>query len=721
MKKALIILSILVLTALLTATGFILSIYLGAFGHLPDQTELLDYKNKTATLVLAENGELIGRYFVQNRTNISFSQLPASLVNALVATEDARFFQHAGIDSRSVFRVMVKSVLFSDPDAGGGSTITQQLVKNMYGRENYGFLTMPVNKIREALIAHRLEKICNKEEILALYLNTVAFGETVFGVETAALRYFHKNTFQLRVEESAVLVGLLKANTTYNPRLNPESSRARRNVVIMQMAKYDYLTPAEADSLCQLPLQTDYANLELGGPADYFLVPVRKESEKIIDSVNRASGAAWNIEEDGLIIRTTLDINLQRYAMAAMKEHLPAMQEKLRAQYDTPVGFLLLRTISDSLEIDDVVLNTGLFAMDPGSGAVKAWIGGINFREYPYDQVLARRQLASSFKPVVYAAALEKGIRPCQYLDNNPLRIPGYEGWSPENYDHKTGGRFSLANALAHSMNIPTVNLYLKTGFDRLEEMWKKMGFTYQLYKAPSVALGTGEATLEELAIAYASFANGGLRVKPSTIISIEAADGRLLYQAATPPPGERIMEERTSTLMRLMLQKAVREGTGASMAGKWKLTYPWAGKTGTSQDFSDAWFCTFNPKLVIAARVGAFTPSIHFNTGANGSGAALALPLVALTLKAVESDPSEASSLISPFPDSTGFEDALDCPDFRRETVIDRVRDIFRVEKMEPDKEKTIIEKEPSKPVEQPKKKSIFDIFRKKKKDGIP
>jgi penicillin-binding protein 1A len=719
MKKTLIIASILLLTGILAATGFILSIYFGAFGHLPDQPELLHYKNKTATQVLAENGELIGRYFVQNRTNTSYSQLPGHLVDALVATEDARFFEHTGIDSRSVLRVMIKSVLFSDPDAGGGSTITQQLVKNMYGRKSYGFVTMPVNKIREALIAHRLEKVCNKEEILALYLNTVSFGENLYGIESAALRYFHKNTFQLRVEESAVLVGLLKANTTYNPRLYPESSKARRNVVVMQMAKYGYLSPAEADSVCALPLETDYANLESGGPADYFLVTVKKDAERVIDSVNRATGKAWNIEEDGLIVRTTLDINLQRYALEAIALHLPAMQDKLREQYAKPGGQSLLQAIDDTIGLEDVILQPGLFAMDPSTGAIKAWVGGIHFQEYPYDQVLARRQLASSFKPVVYAAALEKGIRPCQYLDNNPVHIEGYEGWSPENYDHSTGGRFSLANALAHSMNIPTVNLFLKTGFDQLEDMWIKMGFTYPLYRAPSVALGTGEASVLELAVGYAAFANGGYRVKPVSIVSIEAPDGRLLYQAGFPPPDVRIMAERTSILMRLMLQKAVREGTGASMAGKWGLTYPWAGKTGTSQDFSDAWFCTFNPRLVMATRVGAFTPGIHFNQGASGSGAALALPLVALTLKRVETNPVEAASLLAPFPDSTGFEEDLDCPDSRRETIIDRVRDIFKVEKMEPDREKTMVEKTPPRQVEPARKKSIFDIFKKKKQDG--
>jgi penicillin-binding protein 1A len=588
----------------------------------------------------------------------------------------------------------------------------------MFGRKSYGFLSMPVNKIREALIARRLEKSFNKEEILALYLNTVTFGENLYGVESASGRYFNKSTDQLRIEESAVLIGLLKANTTYNPHLNPESSRTRRNVVLMQMAKYNFLKAAEADSLCGLPLDLDYANLEAKGPADYFLVRVEADARQILEKLNRSGGKEWNLEEDGLVITTTLDFKLQRFAMEAYQEHLSVMQEKLRSQYSNPSGIRLLKAIHDSIDLSDVTLHAGLFAMDPGTGAIKAWVGGIDFQSNPYDQVLARRQLASAFKPVIYAAALEKGIRPCQYLDNKPIAIFGFEDWSPKNYDHSTGGKYSMAGALALSMNVPTVNLYLDIGFDRLDEMWKKMGFPFEISNTPSVALGTAEASVYELAIAYASFANGGFRVKPSAIASISAPDGTLLYEYDFVQPEERIISQQTSILMCAMLQKAVSEGTGVTLSGVYGVTSPWAGKTGTSQNYSDAWFGAFNPGLVMTTRVGASIPAIHFNQGSNGSGSALALPLVARTLRKVELDPVERERLVAPFPPLPAeLQGALNCPDFREEKFMEKVESILDKDKKITDKGKALAEPDTQKVKK--KRKSIFDIFRRKKKDG--
>lgn len=717
-KKAVKVAIVLILTGLFLPGIFILSIYFGAFGPIPDSADLLHYKNKTASLVFTEDGELIGRYFEQNRTNVSYRQIPEHLVNALIATEDVRFFKHEGIDSRSLLRVIVKSVLFSDPDAGGGSTITQQLVKNMFGRKSYGFLSLPVNKIREALIARRLEKNYTKEDILALYLNTVAFGENLYGIESAARRYFNKGTENLRIEQSAVLTGMLKANTTYNPHLNPESSINRRNVVLLQMAKYDFLSPAETDSLCKLPLGLDYANLESGGPADYFLVRVKRDAEKILEEIKRNTGREWNLEEDGLTIKTTLSIKLQRYAIKAYREHLSVMQEKLRDQYRSTAGIRMLHEINDSLDLDDVVLHAGLIALDPATGEIKVWVGGIDFQTNPYDQILARRQLASAFKPVIYAAALEKGFRPCQYLDNKPIGIPGFEDWSPKNYDRSIGGKYSLAGALAHSMNVPTVNLYLQVGFEKLDEMWRKMGFSFQINNLPSVALGTAEATVYELAVAYATFANGGFRIYPAAISEISAPDGQLLYENTFRRSDERIISQETGILMSAMLQKAVREGTGATMKGIYGVTYPWAGKTGTSQNYSDAWFGAFNPRLVMLARVGASTPAIHFNHGSNGSGSALALPLVALTLKRAELDPAAAGKLLTPFPELPAeLSGALDCPDVRKERVAEKIQSLFKNDKIIPENRKTLAEPD-SQPVKK-KKRSFFDIFRRKKKQG--
>jgi penicillin-binding protein 1A len=715
-RKVVIIMVSAVLAGFSLAGIFILSIYFGAFGKLPDKADLFQYKNKMASLVFSADGELIGKYFVQNRTDISYDKIPAHLVHALVATEDARFFEHKGIDARSLLRVFFKSLLFRDPDAGGGSTISQQLAKNRYGRKSYGALSLPVNKIREVFIARRLEKIFTKEEIITLYLNTVTFGENLYGIESAARRYFSKRTEQLLVEESAVLVGLLKANTTYNPHLNPENSKIRRNVVLRQMVKYDYLKSAEADSIIQLPLLLDYADVELAGPADYFLPRVKADARLILDEVFRNGGRLWNLEEDGLVIKTTLSLRLQLYASDACREHLEVMQEKLRNQYRSPAGARRLREINDTLELSDVQLHAGLIALDAGSGAIRTWVGGINFQTHPYDQVTARRQLASAFKPILYAAALEKGMKPCNYLDNKPIEIAGFEDWSPKNYDRTTGGKYSMAGALAHSMNVPTVNLFLDIGFDPLDELWRMMGFSFGIRDSPSVALGTAEASALELAVAYASFANGGFRVDPKSIASITATDGTLIFEEEFTQPYPRVVSHETSILMSAMLQKAVREGTGAAMPGVYGVTTPWAGKTGTSQNYSDAWFGAFNPRLVMVTRVGALTPAIHFNHGSNGSGSALALPLVARTLRKLENDPVTRNDFIAPFPSLPAeLQGALDCPDFREENFMDRVRSIFDSKPEYPAKEKPLAPTGTS-PEVRKKKKSIFDIFRRKK-----
>jgi penicillin-binding protein 1A len=357
--------------------------------------------------------------------------------------------------------------------------------------------------------------------------------------------------------------------------------------------------------------------------------------------------------------------------------------------------------------------------MDPSTGAIKAWAGGINYQTNPYDQIMARRQLASAFKPILYTTAIETGISPCHYLDNKPIEIPGFDDWSPGNYDNSTGGWYSLSGALAKSMNIPTVNLYREVGFSSLSDIWEKMGFSFDIDDNPSLALGTAEASVYELTIAYASLANGGYKIDPKSIISISTAEGKTIYENTFSPPADRIISENTSILMSAMLQKAVREGTGATMASVYGVTSAWAGKTGTSQNYSDAWFGAFNPGLVIVTRVGAAVPAIHFNQGSNGAGSTLALPLVAMTLNRLESNPVEAADFIKPFtPLPEDLIGALDCPDFRQGDLLDKMRSIFD-KKVKVDTEvKKLAEPKPAaeapKAVE--KRRSIFDIFKRKK-----
>lgn len=683
-------------------------VYYGVFGHLYTKQELKDFSNDTASLVISDNGTLIGKFFKKNRTNIQYEQLPKQLVNALVATEDARYFEHEGIDSRSLLRVLFKSILLNDKSSGGGSTITQQLAKNMYGRKSYGPITMPINKTKEVILAQRLEQVYNKEEILTLYLNTVPFGENVLGIEAAARRYFNKSVEKLNIEESAVLVGILKANTYYNPRLYPEHALKRRNVVIHQMERYEYLTKEAADSLQQLELKLDYANIESEGPANYFLVEVKKEAQKLLEEVQRKKDTVYDLYKSGLVIETTLNIDLQTYALQAFKSHLGKMQKRLDKQYargsyhkklsalaDTELKRLHQNNTTarknrelfswdgfykDSISVKDSIqhqlklLQAGLLALDPRTGAIKSWVGGIDFRTQPYDQIFAQRQTASAFKPFLYASALEVGVDPCDYLENEPIVLEDFEGWQPQNYDKSVGGNYSVAAALAKSLNIPTVNLFLQVPFQNLEKTWKNLGFSQEILNQPASALGTTTASLYEMTLAYGSFANGGYKIKPQLIKAIKTSNGEVLYQNKMLKSKEKVLAQKEALLINAMLQKAVIEGTGKSMKNVYGVQLPLAGKTGTSQDYADAWFMAYNPNLVIGARVGASFPSIHFNSGANGSGGTLALPLVAKTLQQVQKNRTLKNKFFTKFETlPEPFYGALDCEDYVDDSDIEK------------------------------------------------
>ncbi len=708
-----------VLLPLLLSTGafglFIAFIYAGFFGPLPDREDWEHIENATASLVLSTDGELIGKYFLENRTNVAYEQLPSHLIDALVATEDHRFYRHRGLDTKSIIRVLIRSVLLRDPNAGGGSTITQQLAKNLFGRERHGVLTLPVNKTKEIIIARRLEKVFSKQEILTLYLNSVPFGENVFGVEAAAERFFSKPAAELNVQESAVLVGMLKANTSYNPRLYPERALARRNVVLGQMERNGYMPQPAADSLRGTPLELTYSTSFSYAQTGYFLDHVKRETTRILEEVYEMTGVKYHPKTDGLLIHTTLDLTLQKYALEAFRSHLQVMQARLDAQYRRAEGrrqfdriaerelqrsglaeranevrwqqvFSWKGTQGDSLSVRDSLhhalglLHGGVLGMDPVSGAITTYIGGIDHATHPWDQVRARRQLASAFKPILYAAALETGIDPCKYLDNDSLVIADFTGYSPANHDGSYGGRYSMTGALAASMNIPTFHLFLQTGFEPVNHLWEEMGFSYPLRNTPSLAMGTAEARITELAIAYAAFANGGHLVEPYTITSISASDGSIIYEHDQPRPAKRVISEETSLLINAMLREAVNNGTATSLRNHYGITLPAAAKTGTSQNYADAWFAAYNPGLVMISRVGASSPAIHFNSGANGSASALALPIVGMTMQQIQFDPLLNERFSKPFADlPSQLATALDCPRFEDKRWLDRLKDRFR------------------------------------------
>ncbi len=751
-KKLLIPVLISLALLLLLAAVFTGLVYAGAFGQLYTRKELKSFKNETASVVYSEDGKIIGKFFSENRTNVQFKDMPDHLVQALLAAEDVRFYEHHGIDTRSLIRVLVKSIILRQEEAGGGSTITQQLAKNMYGRSDHGFFSTPVNKFKEIILANRLEHVYSKEDILQLYLNTVPFGEDVFGIESAAQRYFNKSAEDVSIAEGTVLIGMLKANTYYNPRLNPVNAVGRRNVVLDQMFRYGFIEESLKDSLQQIPLGLDYANLTTQGAANYFLKMIRKDLLGIIDEINKTEGTRYNLYKSGLTIETTLNAALQEIVLNAYQQHLKKMQALIDRQYSRSAGKRQLDKLagselkrlgkeqnreikkrmelfswngfySDSVSVKDSLvkeltrLHSGFLALDPRTGAVRAWVGGIEFKRYPYDQIFAQRQVASAFKPVLYAAAMEAGISPCQYLDNAPLVFKDLNNWTPQNYDKSSGGKFSVAAALAHSMNIPSVNLYLALPFVNINKTWKDLGFSQPLEANPSVALGTANASIYELAIAYAAFANGGKKIQPKSILSVKTAEGKTIYKGQFKSSRHRVLSEETSVLMNAMLQKAVKEGTGRALAAQYGVLMDVAGKTGTSQNYGDAWFAAYNKNLVLVTRVGCNFPKVHFSSGANGSGGYLALPLVGLTLKEVQKSPVLRKKVDGKFAVlSEELNKQLVCEDWVDDSSFEsRMEELFKKQGTTSD----TAEKKAERELKKGEKKSFFKrLFKKKEKN---
>lgn len=667
LKSILVLVSSLILLIVL----IFLLIYFGVFGTLPDKKTLSAISNEEASLVFSSDSILIGKYFAQNRTNIKWEQVPVHLTKALIATEDKRFFNHTGYDNRSYFRVLLKSILHGDNSGGGGSTLSQQLVKNIYGRGDYGYLSLPVNKIKEIIIASRIEDVYTKQELLLLYLNSVPFGEDVYGVESAAHRYFNKAASELKIEESAVLVGLLKANTYFNPQLNPENSFARRNLVLNLMAKEHYIAAKTCDSLRKLPLKINYENLNLKAPAGYFVYQVRKKTLELLDSIKTKTGKVYNLEKDGLKIYTTLNMQVQQLGSEAVKNHLAIMQKLLDKELERSrfkkqwykkqkqhafadnndslnrdiklFGWDGIQTFNIS-KIDSLwhyykMLNASVLISNPKNGAIITWIGGNDFRTLPFDMVLSHRQIASAFKPVLYATALERGISPCSYLENEENKYTGYEDWEPQNDNHASTPDSTVAfwYALAHSMNLPTVDLYFKVGRENLIHTCKKLNFPQFTDDAPSIALGTLDLSLYEIVSAYGSFANKGQMNDLVMINKITDADGKTLYMRETEEPAK-VFSTKTSEMITAILQRVIDQGTGAKIRSQYGIRAELAGKTGTAQTYSDAWFIAYTPDLVIGTWVGASTRDVHFYSR-NGSGSSLALPIVANVIREMERD----------------------------------------------------------------------------------
>ncbi|MDP1623902.1 MAG: transglycosylase domain-containing protein [Bacteroidales bacterium] len=706
---------------------FFISVTFGLFGPMPTFEELENPKSNLATEVISSDGKLLGKYYIENRSNTHFQELSPNVINALIATEDARFEDHSGIDAIAIIRVMWGVI--SGSSKGGGSTITQQLAKNLFPRkQKRSFIETALTKFKEWITAVKLERNYSKDEILAMYLNTVDFGSQSYGIKSAAKTYFNKEPAQLNIEEAAVLVGILKAPTWFSPVRNPSRAIERRNTVMHQMLKYNYISSAEFDSIKLLPV--DMANYRLQdhttGIATYFREYLRIVLAEWCLQNPKEDGTPYNLYRDGLKIYTTINYRMQEHAEAAMAEYLgkelqPAFFNHWKGVPNAPFVFegsmakketdnLLLsamrrtdryyhyktKGLSDTQiveefkvptkmkvfsyrgEIDTVMtpmdsiryykfyLQSGMMSMDPLSGQVRAYVGGINYRFFQYDHVkLSKRQVGSTFKPFLYTLAMQEGESPCALYPNVQPVIDLGNGdvWAPENSsDERLGQLVTLKWALANSNNWVSGQLIRKYSPKAVVAMAHKMGVTSDIPAVYSIALGSCDISLYEMVGAMSVFANKGVYIEPSFITRIEDKNGNVLQTFNIK--SQEVISEQTAYLMIQLMKGVVDGGTGVRLRYKYGLDSPIAGKTGTTQNQSDGWFMGITPDLVTGVWVGCEDRAAHFRSITLGQGANMALPIWALYMRRVYNDMTLNYSKRDFDPPAKPLDVDLDCGD---------------------------------------------------------
>ncbi len=746
-----------------------LAVFFGMTGHVPTSTQLKNIKNPQASEVFSEDGKLLGRYYIEHRSNVTIDEISKNVINALIATEDARFYEHRGIDEVALGRVLVKTILLMDKSSGGGSTLSQQIAKNLFPRNDVGLLSLPVNKLREAIIAYRLERIYSKEEILTLYLNTVPFGENIYGIEVASERFFSKKPGDLTVDEAAVLVGMLKANNSYNPRMYPERSRQRRNVVIGQMVANGYLTEEEGKIYSEKPLEISYRRISFNeGPAPYFLEMLKPELLKWCANNPKENGEPWNLYTDGLKIITTINSSMQQYANHAVLEHMKVLQAEFDKHWADAEpwranGNILQRAVQRSTryqrmnaagktqeEIDEAfnkkitaslftwdglkevettpldsikhylrLLNAGFLAMDPVSGDIKAWVGGIDFRFFKYDRVLSKRQVGSTIKPFIYLAALENELSPFDYYPAQQTVYEEYENYAPSNFNGIHEGYYTMEGGLAQSVNTVTVDILMKTGIRNAIETIKELGMNSDLPAVPSIALGVNSESLRNLLYTYATLINRGTRVEPFYLKSISDSHNQLLQEFERPDFQQTRLNALNCQLITHMLEKAILNGTGARIRSTYNIRGDFAGKTGTTQNYADGWFIGLTPQLVTGSWVGGEEPGIRFRSSSLGQGSHTALPIVGRFFQSLYNNPDFRSLQNARFPelDEEILAD-LELPPYRE--MLELERNDFFFERLFAGKSKEEKLKEAQYPERiEPKKnvwQSVKGIFKKKK-----
>lgn len=694
-----------------------LFIYLGAvdinflwlFGKSPGFAQIKNPTTASASEIYSSDGKLIGKFFNENRTPVTFNEVNPLFWKALIDTEDERFYHHIGIDFQGIFSAAKDAIVGND--ARGASTITQQLAKNMFRmRTQYSTgilgkipgIKMLVMKSKEWIIALKLEMLYDKNEILTMYANTVDFGSNSYGIKTASKTYFNTTPSQLTVEESAVLVGMLKATTHYNPISNPENSLRRRNVVMKLMEAKGDLSKAQYDSLSTIPIKLHYSvETNYDGQALYF----REAIANYLKDWCEENG--YDLYTSGLKIYTTLDTRMQRYAEEAARKQMKQIQRNFNnhwgkndpwidengqvipgfieqiAQRQPVYKYLSAKfphqpdsisyylnqphtvklfdyehgTIEKQMSTMDSIrymvrfMHCSMVAMEPQTGAVRAWVGDIDFNSWKYDKVTAMRQPGSTFKLFVYTEAMNQGLTPCDKRRDEYISMQVYDKkkqqevtWTPGNANGRfSGDSIPLKGAFARSINSIAVRLGQEMGIKRIIETAHKMGIKSPLDDAPALALGSSDVNLLEMANAYCTVANDGKHHEPVLVTRIEDSEGRQVYIA--PTKSEQVIPYKSAFFMQQLLLGGLREPGGTSMSlggyvGKYRDT-DWGGKTGTSNNHSDAWFMGVSPKLVVGAWVGGEYRSIHFRTGALGQGSRTALPICGYFLQEVLNDPA--------------------------------------------------------------------------------
>jgi penicillin-binding protein 1A len=675
----------------------------GWFGDMPTFEELENPETNLATEIYSADGKILGTYYIENRSNVSYEDISPYLVNAIVAIEDVRFYEHSGIDMKALFRV-AKGVMTGNSDQGGGSTITQQLAKNLFPRgENLSKSQLVIRKFQEWVTATKLEYNYSKDEILAMYLNTVFYGHNAYGIKKAAETFFGKEPDSLNLQEAAMLAGVVNAPTKFSPKRNPNNALWRRNLVLKRMETNGFIDEATYDSVSQLPIDLSHFGVidHKSGQATYFREFLRGLMHEWAKTHYKADGTPYNIYKDGLRIYTTIDSRMQQYAEEAVREHLsldlqPAFyrhwkgdpkapfvlptqkdvdnimtlsmkrSERYRVlrnagvpmdsiieNFNTPIPMTVFSwerpidtvfTPMDSIRYYKFFLQSALMSVETGTGHVKAYVGGNDYRFFQYDHVTqAKRQVGSTFKPFLYSLAMQEGeYTPCTKVPNigYSIQLPDGKFWEPKDSGKaKFGEEVTLRWALAHSNNRISAYLMKRFGPEATIQMARRMGVKSDIPAVPSICLGVCDLSLYEMVGAMSTFANKGVYIKPIFITKIEDKNGNVIQTFKAEQ--HEAMDEVTAYKMIELMKGVVYEGTGVRLKYKYGFKNPIAGKTGTTQNQSDGWFMGITPDLTTGVWTGAEDRSVHFKTITLGQGSNMALPVWALYMQKVYADPT--------------------------------------------------------------------------------